>query len=216
VSTSESSSATTPLANLGDASGDLVLAGALLLTWIAPDAAWAVPLRLAMLTMLLEFIVLHSTAFMGTVAYGRETRGKRALAILALGGFYTLFVAGFALAFEMWQPLLAFWLLTLNRSLGVLFHPAPSAEQELRIRKGWAATTMAYLAAVGLTTLLPVPALGIEPSVVAAAELPASGLWVDEPQRVVAAGVVHFSLSGASALFDHRWISDRSIPRRPA
>lgn len=190
-----------------------MLAALFLITWIAPDSALALPLRAAMLTMLLEFIVVHSTAFMGNVALHEESRERRATAIAGLGAFYTLFVGGFALAFRTWQPLIAFWGLTLNRSLGVLLDPAPTDRQELRIRKGWAAVTMAYLAAVAVTTVLPVPALGIDRAVVAAADLPSSGLWVSQPQRVVAAGFLHFALCGLSDLVGHRWISDRSIPR---
>jgi hypothetical protein len=88
----------------------------------------------------------------------------------------------------------------------------PTQAQELRIRKGWAAATMSYLAVVMLTTLLPVPELGIDGAVVAAAELPGGGLWVSQPQRVVAAGFLHFALCGVSEFVGHRWISDRSIP----
>lgn len=137
---SESSPASppqSPLANVGSAAGDLLLAGLFLVTWIAPESQFALPLRAAMLTMLLEFVVVHSTAFMGNVALRTDSRHRRATAIVGLGGFYTLFVGGFALAFRTWQPLMSFWGLTLNRSLGVLLDPAPTERQELRIRKGY-------------------------------------------------------------------------------
>lgn len=200
------------LAPIVDAAGDLVLAGVFLVTWLAPDAPLALPLGVALLTMLLEFIVVHSTAFMGSVAMGEGTPATRARSVLALGGFYTLFVVGFALAFQTWWPLVSFWVLTINRSLGILFDTTTSGRQALHIRKGWAAVTMSYLLAVGATTVLPVPAFGIDRAVVAAAELPSSGLWVSEPYRVVAAGFLHFLLSGLSALFGHRWITDNSVP----
>ena len=201
------------IARVASAGGDLSLASVFLITWVAPNAPLALPLSAAMLAMLLEFIVVHSTAFMGNVALGQGARGPRARAILGLGAFYTLFVGAFAVAFETWQPLIAFWVLTFNRSLGVLLDPLPTAGQELRVRKSWAAVTMSYLFAVMVTTLLPVPGLGIDGAVVAAAELPSSGLWVSQPQRVVAAGFLHFALCGLSEFFAHRWISDRSIPR---
>ena len=73
--------------------------------------------------------------------------------------------------------------------------------------------TMSYLVAVGLTTVVPMPSLGIDRAVIAAAEIPGDGLWVDQPWRVVAAGFVHFSLCGLSELTGHAWISDRSVPR---
>jgi hypothetical protein len=201
------------LAAFGDAAGDLFLATLFLVTWLAPGSSLALPIATALLTMLLEFIVVHSTGFMGTATLAKETRARRAKAIVGLGVFYSLFVAGFALAFQTWWPLVAFWGLTLNRSLGVMLDPGPTAAHALRIRKSWAAVTMAYLAAVFVTTLLPVPAFGIDRTVVSAAALPASGLWVEQPHRVVAAGFLHFGLCGLSALFAHRWISDRAIPR---
>ena len=202
-----------PLARLASAAGDLSFAAVFLLTWVAPDSWLALPLGAAMLAMLLEFVVIHSTAFMGNVSLGDGARNHRVRAILGLGAFYTLFVGAFSIGFRTWQPLIAFGALTLNRALGVLLDPLPTQAQELRIRKGWAAATMSYLAAVMLTTLLPVPALGIDAAVVAAAELPGGGLWVSQPQRVVAAGFLHFALCGLSEVFGHSWISDRSIPR---
>jgi hypothetical protein len=203
-----------PLERILDAAGDLSLATLFLVTWIAPGASLALPLSVALLTMLLEFVVVHSTGFMGSVALADGPRAERARKVLGLGGFYTLFVGGFALGFGTWWPLIAFWGLTLNRSIAVLFDPHPGRAQRLRIRKSWAAITLSYLAAVFLTTFMPMPGLGITPDVVRAAELPASGLWVDQPERVVAAGFLHFLLSGVSALLGHRWISDASIPRQ--
>ncbi len=189
-----------------------MLAGLFLVTWIAPDASWALPLSAALLTMLLEFVVVHSAGFMGAAALGGGTRRKRVLSIVGLGAFYTLFVGGFALAFQTWWPLGAFWALTLNRSLSILFDPTPGPAQRMHIRKSWAAITMSYLAAVFFTTLVPMPELGIDGAVVADAGLSGGGLWVDHPERVVAAGFLHFSLCGVSAFFGHRWLPDSSIP----
>ncbi len=200
------------LAALGDGMGDLVVAGLFLVTWVAPEASLALPLSAALLTMLLEFIVVHSTGFMGNAALGRGSRRKRVLSILGLGGFYTLFVGGFALAFRTWWPLAAFWALTLNRSLSILFDPSPGPAQRMHIRKSWAAITMSYLAAVFFTTLVPMPRLGIDSAAVAAAGLSGSGLWVEHPERVVAAGFLHFSMCGVSAFLGHRWLPDSSIP----
>ena len=202
-----------PFERILDAAGDLSLSALFLVTWITPGASLALPLSAALLTMLLEFIVVHSTGFMGSVALADGARAERARKVLGLGAFYTLFVGGFALGFQTWWPLFAFWGLTLNRSLGILFDPHPGRAQRLRIRKSWAGITMSYLAGVTLTTLVPMPELGISRAVVRAADLPASGLWVERPERVVAAGFLHFGMCGLSALVGHRWISDASIPR---
>lgn len=202
------------LGTVVDAAGDLGLAALFLVSWLAPGDALALPLQVLLLTMLLEFIVVHSTGFMGMAALAPGSSSRRAQIILGLGLLYTLFVGGFAYGFRTWSPLIAFWGLTLNRSLGVLLTSPPAGREELQMRKGWAAVTMTYLLAVGVTTVFPVPSFGITRAVVSAADLPSSGLWVSEPYRVAAAGVLHFGLSGLSALWGHRWISDRSIPRR--
>lgn len=200
------------LAAVGDGAGDLVVAALFLLTWITPEASLALPLSAALLTMLLEFIVVHSTGFMGAAVLDNGSRRKRVLSVLGLGVFYTLFVGGFSLAFQTWWPLTAFWALTLNRSLTIILDPSPGPAQRMHIRKSWAAVTVSYLAAVFFTTLVPMPELGIDRAVVSAAGLSGSGLWVDHPERVVAAGFLHFSMCGVSAFLGHRWIPDSSIP----
>lgn len=56
------------------------------------------------------------------------------------------------------------------------------------------------------TTLVPMPALGITPEVVAGQHLPGSGLWVDQPQRVIAFGFLYFAAVGVSELYGHAWL----------
>jgi len=193
---------------------DFGLAGLYLTTWIAP---WVVgPERIGhlLLIMLLEFIVVHSAGFMGAAAIGAGSRWQRLKWIVGLGGFYTLFVGAFAAAFGTWWPLGAFWALTLNRLLGVLLGQVPSDEGKMFIMRGWAVGVMAYLGAVFATTLLPVPALGVTADVRAAADLPGGGLWIDEPQRVIAAGFLYFFALGLSELADHGWLPAQSLPGR--
>jgi hypothetical protein len=140
--------------------------------------------------------------------------------MLKFGVFYTLFIAGWALAFRAWWPLVAFWGLTLNRMLGVIMGQAPTGEERRFIKAGWAVGAMCYLGAVFATSILPVPRLGISPEVVDAAGLPGSGLWIEQPYRVLAAGMVYFAAVAMSELYDHRWIPASSLPgesrsRRP-
>ena len=58
----------------------------------------------------------------------------------------------------------------------------------------WAAQVVAYLAAVFITLLLPVPRFGISEAVQPQLGLTGSGLWVEQPQTVVVAGVLYFGL----------------------
>jgi hypothetical protein len=140
----------------------------------------------------------------------------RALAIVGLGLFYSLFVGGFALAFKSWAPLLGFWGLTLNRLLGTVIFPIKGEHTEMM--KSWASTTVFYLLAVFATTLLPVPSLGITPDVIEAANVPGdSGLWVTRPYTVVAAGFLYYTACALSELSSHRWmgkVEEMTAPRK--
>jgi len=195
-----------PLPALLSALPDFALAGLFLATWIAPDLLGTGRIGQLMLVMLLEFIVVHSAAFMGMAAVGGTTTWHKIRAILGFGVFYTLFVGGFALAFGVLWPLAAFWGLTLNRLLSAILGQAAEGDERQLMMRGWAVGALAYLAAVFATTLLPVPRLGITSEVVTAAALPGSGLWISEPWRVLAAGFLYFSAVGLSELVDHRWL----------
>jgi len=155
--------------------------------------------------MLLEFIVVHSAGFMGTVALAPDRRTARARTLVLFGLFYSVFVAGFALAFRTWWPLAAFWGLTANRLLGVVVGQAPEGRERQFIQAGWAAGALFYVLSVMVTVILPVPRLGITRAVRDAVDLPGSGAWVDEPWRAVAGAACYFLLVGFSELKGHRF-----------
>ena len=95
------------------------------------------------------------------------------------------------MAFRAWWPFVAFWVLTFNRLSGLVLGQAPSGEEKQLIQRGWGASVLFYLLGAGVATLLPIPAWGITAEVAAAQEFTASGLWIDEPQRVIVFGVVY-------------------------
>jgi hypothetical protein len=189
---------------------DLAFSVVFLVTWIRPDALGDSMVRWLLMVMLMEFIVLHSAAFMGTVALGAGSRGGRGLIILGFGALYTLFAGAFSLVFKSWWPLASFWGLTLNRLLGVLLGQVPDAEQKAFIMRGWSVGLVFYLVGCLATVALPVPALGLTPPVVAAQHIPGRGLWVDQPQKVLAFGFLYFLMTAWSELNAHAWA------RRPA
>ncbi len=200
-------------ADLAAAAPDLAMGALFLATWIAPTAFREKMVAYLLAVMLLEFIIVHSSAFMGNVVLGKASPGGKIAALVGLGGFYTLFVGAFALVFRAWWPLWNFWGLTLNRVLGVLVGQAPSGEERIFLQRNWAASVMFYLLGVFVTTLAPLPRLGITPDVVARQQLPSSGLWVEQPHRVVAFGFIYFTAVGVSELFRHRWIKASHLPR---
>jgi len=189
---------------VGAAIPDLALGIVYLVAWVAPQAFGVNIVPYLMLTMLLEFIIIHSSAFMGNVAIGNASKPAKLKLMIGLGAFYTLFVAGFAAGFKTWWPLASFWGLMLNRMLGQLLGQAPDGEEKAFLQRGWAVSVMCYLLGVFVTTLAPIPRLGL----VGAFRdgLPGSGLWVSQPQRVVAFGFIYFTLVGLSELAGHRWL----------
>ncbi len=188
---------------------DLGMAVFCLAVWVDPARFGGDPVRYIVLVMLLEFIVVHSAAFMGSVAVGAvEVKpmlkwGKTA-AIIGLGLFYSLFVLGFCLGFHTWWPMAGFWLLTLNRLLGTIIGQGETDEETKKlIAAGWGVGAMAYLFGAFATVLLPVPKLGIGGSIDGAGE----GLWIEEPWRAVAFGVIYFGLVGWYELKARSWIA---------
>jgi hypothetical protein len=202
----------TSLLDLIAALPDLLMAGFCLAVWIDPYRFGTDAVGYVVLVMLLEFIVVHSAAFMGSLAVGAVEvkplqRWGRTTGILGLGVFYSLFVLGFCLAFHTWWPMAAFWLLTLNRLLGAIIGQGKTDEETKKlIAMGWGLGAACYLLGAFATTLLPVPRFGIERSL----EGVGGGLWVDEPWRPVAFGVLYFGMIG---WYELRW---RKWTRSPA
>ena len=176
------------------------------MTWVAPYIFGIETLRFLMLVMLMEFIVVHSSAFMGNVVVSRASRGARAAALTGFGLFYSLFAGAIALAFKSWWPITSFWGQTLNRLLGVLLGQVPDEEQKAFIQRSWAASAVLYLLCCFATVIPPIPRLGVTEAVIAAQHFTASGLWIAQPQRVLAFGVLYFGLTGLSDLKGHRWV----------
>jgi len=198
------------LSALGAALPDLALGAVFLTAWVAPQTFQTNIIPKLMLVMLLEFVIVHSSAFMGAMLLGKQRRAKKVKTIIGLGVFYTLFVAGFALGCKTWWPVWSFWGLMLNRLLGMLLGQAPRGEARQFIQRSWAVSVCCYLGFVFLTTLAPIPALGVTGEF--SRGLPGSGLWVNDPQRVIAFGFLYFTAVGISGLFRHRWL--RGEPRR--
>lgn len=202
------------LPGLGASLPDAALAGIFLAAWIAPERMGEGILGWCLLVMLLEFIIVHSSAFLGSLILGGGPRDARIRAGLGLGALYTLFVAGFALAFRTWWPLLSFWALTGKRLLNLFAGVVPSGEEKMLMQRTWAASVLFYLLGVFATLFLPVPRLGITREVVRAADLPSSGEWVSHPEKVVAFGFLYFALMTISGIRGHRW-AQGGIPKDP-
>jgi len=193
------------IVHLFSALPSFILSGLFLITWIAPSALGQKMISYLMLVMLLEFINVHAAGFMGNTIISDAGRGKKAMMIIGLGVLYTLFVGAFALSFDQWWPMWAFWGLVLNRLLGVLLGKAPTGQEKSMIQTSWAIGVFCYVMLVFATIILPVPALGVSSEVIAEQGFTARGLWIDEPYRMMAFGFLYFSVIGLAELFSYRW-----------
>lgn len=194
---------------VGAALPDVALGAVYLTAWVAPGTFGSDVIPGLVLLMLLEFIIVHSSVFLGSAVISTEPPARKARGILGIGASYTLFVAGFAIGFRTWWPVISFWGLTINRLLSVLLGQAPSGEEKLFLRRSWAVTAMAYLCFAGLTTVLPLPRLGVTGAF--RDGLPGSGLWISEPHRALAFGFLYFTAVGISELFGHRWLPAQGL-----
>jgi hypothetical protein len=181
------------LARAASALPDAALGVMFLVTWLDPRVFGGGLLRYALLTMLMEFFVVHSSGFMSLVLWGTSLDAvKKTLATVALGAAYSVLLVGFALAIGAWWPVWAFWGLTFNRLTSALFGPKAAGKARARIANEWATSAALYLLWVFAGTLLWVPPLGITPEVVASAGVPGQGPWAEQPYRVVVAGAGYF------------------------
>lgn len=185
---------------------DFGLAVLFLLTWIEPMVFDERMVSYLVLVMLMEFIIVHSSGFMGFVMVGDGDKKKRSLQLLGLGVFYTLFVIGFAVGFGEWWPVAAFWGMTANRILFILLGQVPKEEEKQYLAKSWAVGVLFYVLFAMITVMLPVPEFGITREVVWAQEFTSEGVWVEEPQTAIAFGFLYFFAVGLSELFAHRWL----------
>jgi hypothetical protein len=181
---------------------DALTAGAFLLAWFAPGQLGLEHVRNLLLTLLFEFIVIHSSAFFAVLVAADLSRNKRIIGICLLSALYLVFVLAFALAFHSSWPVLAFGWLFLSRFLQLWTLRQPDEDLAARIFSGWVISIPAYLAGAFGSMLLPLPHLGFAPKLVAALapQIPTSmaGQWAAEPWTGTAFGAFYFGVLALS------------------
>ena len=176
------------------AAPDWATSAVFLWAWLMPEAWYKTLVGDLMLAMLVEFILIHSAPFLGSIVLAdRQPAGERLRAFAGMTLFYLLFIGAFAWSFQSWWPFAAFaWLLA--GKLSVLLGRRRGSERERRRQQGyWGASVALYLVAVMLTLFLPIPELGIDRHG-SHYGISGSGAWVSDPHIVVAAGWLYFSL----------------------
>ena len=173
------------------AAPDLALGATMILTWIAPQLLGPDRAAYAAQLMTLEFVVVHSAVivgYLGTVSRSRAINGVLIVGVSAL--YSTLAIMVGRASNSLW-PLWSFWGLTLNRLMSLVGAGLVDEKKAARLGTRWVVSVVLYVGWVMLTTFLPIPALGIDASM-----LPdnprVGGLWIEQPQRVLAAGAGYF------------------------
>jgi len=171
---------------------DLALAGVFLITWIEPYTFGERTVHHLTFLMLLEFLVVHATGFLGAVGAKDESRMHRALMTAGLLAFYLCFAGAFSAMYGGWWPLIAFLMLFLGKLPNVVFHP-PGFDGQSIVMSNWAAMTCLYLFGAAATVIYDVPPLGVTPEVIAAQQFGVGGEWPEQPFRVMAFGTIYFT-----------------------
>lgn len=151
--------------------------------------------KAAMLTMLVEFFLVHATGFYtGFGANHDWALRHRWFAIAGLTSFYILMIGVIACSFDAWWMLLAFAWLFVGKLSWIL--KKPNDDQTMQAMSAWAGMVAVYLIACFLTIGIDLPYFGIRPELVATFgfDPKSEGVWESEPHRVVAFGVLYFGI----------------------
>ena len=193
------------LLRLGWTAGmDFALAATFLITWIAPDTFGEKTVHKLTFMMLLEFLVVHSTGFLGALAARDMKKLERVLMTGALLLFYVLMAGGFCAMYGGWWPLIAFTALTAPKLVPIFFSPYED-EDHFWVMGSWAAMTALYLFSIFATLAYDIPPLGVTPEVIAAQEFSVGGEWPEQPYRVMALGALYFTGLGLFAIISEIW-----------
>ena len=175
---------------------------------MSPDALGAERVGWLFWTLIIEFLVVHSTGFMAAAAYSAADRPAR-LRSAAMFGFPYLVLTGiFAIALRAWWPFTSFWSLTANRWLGPLIGRAAPKETQRFVIVSWIVSLTLYSLVIPAAMVVAVPELGLAGRGIIPAGMQQSA---GDPQlhRWMAAGGCYFVLNGLSEAVRHRWIPAR-------
>lgn len=171
---------------------DFALAGLFLLTWVRPYAFDEEMVHHLMFVMLLEFLVVHSTGFLGAVSDRGNTRWERVFMLSVLLLLYSLFAAAFSVSYGGPWPFIAFMYLTLSKVPNIIFR-GTSADKMMGVMANWATMVALYLFGCFATLMYDVPPLGVTPEVIARQGFTVGGEWPEQPYRVMAFGAIYFT-----------------------
>ena len=174
--------------------------------WIAPGMFGNEMVSNLLLVMMMEFVILHSSAFMGVVLLSGMKPRKKSISLVGIGLLYSSFVVAFSYVFGSWWPVIAFWGMIFNRLQGVLMKKPGPVNEKIILAKSWVVGMICYLGFVMVTSIVPLPAFGVTSNMITGVIGNAGGSWVEEPQTVLAFGFLYFCTTAYSELYNHAWL----------
>jgi hypothetical protein len=181
-----------PYSNVFSAFPDFVMALVFLVTWIEPDTLGKNMIGYLTLVMMMEFIIIHSSAFFGGVMFADRPKFKKLFTLLGLGLFYTVFVASFSAIYGEWWPLLAFWAMIVNRMLSILLGQFPEGDERMYMMGMWGIHVGFYVLLLFFAMFMPLPHFGITETIQKSFQSTRPFFWYDEPHRILAFGFLYF------------------------
>jgi hypothetical protein len=172
---------------------EAITAALFLIAWVAPSVLGTEYVPWLMLVMLVEFLVVHSSGFYAAIIDADGiTRGRRLLLLTGLTCLYLVFVFAFAVGFHSNWPIFAFGWLFASRFIYIWTNPTHSSRESTRTMGLWVDGAVSYVALIVFTAVVPMPSLGMTPEVVASLHLTGKGVWIEQPQSVLAFGLFYF------------------------
>jgi hypothetical protein len=181
-------------------------AGAYLAAWVVPERLPPGLAKALLVGLILEFLLTHSYPFLNILlGTGKgasvERRVGASLGVLGFGAIYLLMAGVIGWATQSMTPVWTIvWLLG-SRIFEIVIAGEPSSAAAQTRTASWMRNVWLYLLLIVLTAIVPLPALGLTPEIVAGLHLPGSGDWVEQPQHALAFGFLYF---GLGAYFDLR------------
>lgn len=176
-----------------------VTAGTYLAAWIVPERLPVGLAKALLVALILEFLLIHSYPFLNILlgtekGSSVERRLGAGLGVLGFGALYLLMAGVIGWATHSMTPVWTIvWLLG-SRIFEIVVAGEPSSSAAQSRTAAWMRNVWLYLLLIVATAIVPLPALGLTPEIVAGLHLPGSGDWVEQPQHALAFGFLYFGL----------------------
>ena len=135
---------------------DLALAASFLITWLHPYTFGEFAVKHFTLLMLLEFLVVHATGFMGALTSRSMGLFERILIFSLLFLFYIGMAFGMSVGMGSYWPALGFGLMLLGK-LPTILRPQHEDDAMMGIMANWAAMVCLYLFGIFFVVTADIP-----------------------------------------------------------